>query len=162
MHFTVQQILGILRIVMGWIFLWGFMDKVWGLGFTTAADKSWLSGTSPTEGFLAFATKGPFVGLYHSLAGSVLVDWLFMLGLLLMGVALILGIGVKIAGHAGALLMFFMWTSLLPPEHNPIVDEHIVQLLVLLAVAHGNAGHTFGLGHMWSKTTLVKKCPVLE
>jgi len=102
-----RYIWAVLRIGMGWIFLWGFLDKLFGLGFATASEKAWLAGGSPTSGYLNFATSGPFAPLFQSLAGNPVVDWLFMLGLLLLGLALILGIGVKIAGYSGALLMFF-------------------------------------------------------
>ena len=104
---------------MGWIFLWAFVDKLLGLGFATAPEKSWLAGGSPTTGFLKFAAKGPFVEIFHAMAGNPIVDWLFMLGLLLIGLALLLGIGVRIAGYSGALyalltrftnLEFFHWT----------------------------------------------------
>ena len=72
---------GLLRLSIGWIFLWGFIDKLFGLGFATKADSAWLAGGSPTFGFLKFAVKGPFAGFYHGLAGSAAVDWLFMAGL---------------------------------------------------------------------------------
>src|SRR3989344_8534176 len=101
-----------LRITLGLILLWAFLDKLWGLGFATAADKSWLLGTSPTAGFLQFAAKGPFAPLYQAMAGSLVVDLLFMLGLLLIGLSLIFGIGIRIAGYSGALLMFLMWTEI--------------------------------------------------
>ena len=44
--------LSILRISMGFIFLWAFIDKLFGLGFSTASDKSWLSGISLTQNYL--------------------------------------------------------------------------------------------------------------
>ncbi|NQV12207.1 DoxX family membrane protein [Candidatus Uhrbacteria bacterium] len=113
----------ILRIVLGWTFLWPFLDKLYGLGFTTAPEASWLAGGSPTFGFLSFATKGPFAEIFQGLAGNVLVDWLFMLGLLLIGLALILGIGVRIAGYAGVTMMVLMFLAgSIPPEHNPLID----------------------------------------
>jgi thiosulfate dehydrogenase [quinone] large subunit len=108
--------LAMLRIGMGWIFFWAFLDKLFGLGFATEASKSWLSGNSPTTGFLKFATHGPFKPFFESLAGNPIVDWLFMLGLFGIGLALILGIGLKIATQTGSLLLFLMWASLLPPE----------------------------------------------
>jgi len=113
----------ILRIVLGWTFLWPFLDKLYGLGFTTAPEASWLAGGSPTFGFLSFATKGPFAEIFQGLAGNVLVDWLFMLGLLLIGLALILGIGVRIAGYAGVTMMVLMFLAgSISPEHNPLID----------------------------------------
>ncbi|MBI2543258.1 MAG: hypothetical protein HYW24_03670 [Candidatus Aenigmarchaeota archaeon] len=157
-----QRIWVLLRLGMGWILLWGFLDKLFGLGFATAPDKAWLAGGSPTFGFLNSAAYGPFATFYHSLAGNVAVDWLFMLGLLGMGTALILGIGVRIASYAGTLLMILMWSSLLPPKNNPFLDEHIIYALVLLGLATIKAGQWFGFGKWWAKRKLVKQYPILE
>ena len=98
-----------LRIGMGWLFLWPFLDKLLGLGFATAPEDAWIAGGSPTLGYLEFATSGPFAPLFQSLAGNPVVDWAFMLGLLFIGLALVLGIGVKIAGYSGAVMVLLMW-----------------------------------------------------
>lgn len=125
----------VLRLVIGFIFLWAFIDKVFGLGFATTASKAWIHGASPTAGFLMFAAKGPFVGIFHSLAGIAFVDWLFMLGLLFVGLTLILNKFVKWGCIAGSLMLLFMYIALLLPENNPIIDEHIVYILVLMLIA---------------------------
>ena len=151
-----------LRLGLGWILLWAFIDKLWGLGFATTPDKSWLAGVSPTTGFLKFATTGPFATFFHSLAGNIIVDWLFMLGLLLIGFSLILGIGLKVAGFAGAFLMLLMWLALLPPKNNPFLDEHLIYLLIFLGFAFRKPNHWLSLGKWWSKTSLVKKYRFLE
>lgn len=140
-----------LRIGMGWLFLWPFLDKLFGLSFATAPEDAWLAGGSPTFGYLKFATAGPFSGIFQSLAGNPVVDWLFMVGLLLAGLALLLGVGVKIAGYAGALLVLLMWLSHLPLEHNPFLDEHIIYVLVLIGLARVGAGRWIGLGKWWSE-----------
>jgi len=121
-----------LRFVMSFIFLWAFFDKMFGLGFATTAEKAWIAGGSPTYGFLSFAAKGPFAELFKSLAGIAVVDWLFMLGLLFIGLALLFNKYMKLASIAGALMMLLMWLAVLPPENNPIVDDHIVYALVLI------------------------------
>ncbi|MFH1978343.1 MAG: hypothetical protein ABIJ92_03390 [Candidatus Aenigmatarchaeota archaeon] len=157
-----EQLWAALRIVLGWIFLWAFLDKVFGLGFATKPEAAWIAGGSPTSGFLQFGTHGPLASMFQVLAGNVFIDGIFMLGLLLLGLALILGIGVRIAGHAGALLMFLMWLSLIPPANNPIVDEHIVYLILLLLMAKVKAGQWYGLGKWWSNKTFVKNHPILE
>jgi thiosulfate dehydrogenase [quinone] large subunit len=148
---TERYVWAALRIGMGWIFLWPFLDKLFGLGFTTAPEDAWLAGGSPTFGYLKFGTAGPLAPFFQSLAGNPVVDWLFMGGLLLIGLALMLGIGIKIAGYAGALMMFLMWLSHLPPERNPILDEHIVYLVVLTGLARLGAGQWVGLGKWWAK-----------
>lgn len=158
----VNYLWGLLRIGLGWIFFWAFLDKVFGLGFATKTESAWLAGGSPTTGFLKFAAKGPFAEIFQGLAGSAVVDWLFMLGLLFIGLALMLGIGVKLASYAGALLVFLMWLAVLPPEHNPILDDHIVYGLVLLVLPIIDAGQYIGLGKWWSSTNLVKNHSYLK
>lgn len=163
MNYSKEQILWVLlRLSLGFTLLWAFLDKTFGLGLATASEKSWLNGVSPTEGFLNMATQGPLKGFYQSLAGNPLIDWLFMLGLLFIGLALILGIGMKIAGYAGALLMLLMWSALLFPKNNPILDEHIIYLFVFLGFTTVKAGQWFGLGKWWANRDVVKKYPLLE
>lgn len=130
-----QKILTALRLVMGFIFLWAFFDKTFGLDFATLAENAWIRGGSPTTGFLANAVRGPFVEFFHSLAGVPAVDWLFMMGLLGVGLALVFNRFVKTGALAGSLMMLLMYFALLFPENNPIIDEHIVYILVLLLIA---------------------------
>jgi thiosulfate dehydrogenase (quinone) large subunit len=153
----------LLRISLGWIFFWAFIDKLFGLGFATQSEQAWLAGGSPTAGFLQFATKGPLLTVYQSLAGSAFVDVLFMLGLLLIGLALISGVGVRIAGYSGALLMTLMYTAgFLPPEHNPLIDEHMIYGIILLGLAFCKVGDLWGFGRWWSSQKMVKKYPILR
>lgn len=151
-----------LRIGLGWIMFWAFLDKLLGLGFATPAERAWIAGGSPTTGFLQFGTSGIFADLFNSLAGNAAVDVLFMAGLLFIGGTLLLGIGNKIAGYAGALFMFMLYLTNVPPANNPIIDDHIIYLIVLIGLANVKAGHTWGLGKWWSNTWLVKKYPILE
>ena len=165
----------LLRIFMGWLMFWPFLDKLFGLGFSTCTDpktgnflgvlckKAWLSGGSPTSGFLTNAVKGPFAGLFKSLAGSPAVDWLFMFGLLLVGLCMLFGIGVRIAGYSGALLVVLMFLAeAVPPANNPLIDEHILYAIIFIGLAMIRAGRFYGLGSWWRQTTLVKKFPILE
>jgi len=151
-----------LRIGLGWLFFWAFIDKLFGLGFATTPEKSWLAGASPTFGFLKFAAKGPFAEFYHSLAGSPLVDWLFMLGLAFVGISFLLGIMVRLGGIAGALMMVLMWTALLFPENNPFLDEHLIYLAVFLLFAVRGSAQEFGLGGWWTQQPIVRRYPMLQ
>jgi len=155
-HHGVDYVWAVLRIALGWVFLWAFLDKTFGLGFATERDASWLNGGSPTEGFLSFGTKGPLADFYSSFAGAAWADWLFMLGLLGIGLALVLGIGTRIAAVTGAALMVMMWSAALAPENNPFMDDHIVYALTLIVLALMGAGRFIGLGRQWEQLTVVK------
>ncbi|MEA3166363.1 MAG: thiosulfate dehydrogenase (quinone) large subunit, partial [Thermoplasmata archaeon] len=37
----------LLRIALGWIFFWPFLDKTFGLGFRTPHDGAWIRGGHP-------------------------------------------------------------------------------------------------------------------
>ena len=153
---TARYIWAITRLCLGWTFLWPFLDKTFGLGHETPSANAWIDGGSPTTGFLAGAT-GPFAGIYHSISGAGWADWGFMLGLVLIGVALLAGIGMRIAAVSGAVLLVLMWTASLPPANNLFMDDHIIYALVLLGLAVVGAGNTLGLGRRWTGTDLVQK-----
>src|SRR5215203_3884690 len=90
---TAAKALAVLRVATGFVFLWAFLDKTFGLGYATPSAKAWINGGSPTKGFLSGVAVGPFESTFHAWAGTTWANWLFMIGLLAIGVALILGIG---------------------------------------------------------------------
>jgi thiosulfate dehydrogenase [quinone] large subunit len=149
------------RIGMGFIFLWAFVDKVFGFGFATSADKGWIDGGSPTKGFLSGA-EGPFAGFYQNIAGTAFANVAFMLGLASIGVALLLGIGMRLAAGAGALMLVMMYTVVLPPTSNPLIDDHLILAVLLIGLAAVGAGNTFGLGRRWTATPFVTRRPWLK
>jgi thiosulfate dehydrogenase (quinone) large subunit len=150
------------RISLGWVFLWAFLDKTFGWGHETVAKQAWIHGGHPTTGFLKFAAAGPFKGFYHHLAGAAWVDWLFMVGLAGIGIALILGIGMRIAAAAGVLLLVMMWSAVLPPENDVFMDDHLIYALLIVGLALTSAGNVLGLGRWWGTTGLVRRFPVLK
>lgn len=168
-----DKISAALRITLGSIFLWAFLDKLFGLGFSTCRDAAtgvvdivcgdaWINGGSPTSGFLTHGTGGPFGSLFQSMSGSILVDGLFMFGLAGLGIALILGIGMRIAAYAGSLLLLLIWAAGLPTENHPFVDEHIIYILSLFGLLAVNDSQAFGLGKWWANTNPAKKYPILK
>jgi thiosulfate dehydrogenase [quinone] large subunit len=180
-------VMGLLRLALGWTFLWAFLDKAFALGFSTGrvvneetgastidffGDAAWINGGSPTAGVLGFAMKGPFTDFYQSITGfqmtemgptsAAWVDWVYMLSMLAIGLALILGIGVKLASIGGIIWMAIFYTATaIWPEHNPFVDDHVVEALVLGALIFANAGIYLGFGKAWQRTQLVRKHPIL-
>jgi thiosulfate dehydrogenase [quinone] large subunit len=157
-----RYVLAGLRLALGWIFLWAFVDKLFGLGFGTKAENAWIDGGSPTQGFLGNAVKGPFADFYQSFAGAAWADWLFMLGLAGIGIALMAGVAMRIATVAGALLLVLMWTAVLPPQNNPFMDDHLIYAGVLVLLALTAAGETLGLGRMWTRLPIVQRLSWLK
>src|SRR3954453_22758539 len=111
------------RISLGWIFLWAFVDKLFGLGHETKSAQAWIHGGNPTLGFLKKGAAGPFADFYHSIAGATWTNWLFMLGLAGIGIALLAGVAMRITAAAGALMLVMMWSVVLPPANNPFMDD---------------------------------------
>jgi thiosulfate dehydrogenase [quinone] large subunit len=150
-----RYVAALIRVSLGFTFLWAFLDKLIGLDHATPSAKAWINGGSPTTGFLK-GVEGPFAGLYNGIAGNAFFDWLFMLGLLGIGGALILGIGMRIAAVAGTALLVLMWTASLPIATNPFLDDHLIYAMVLVLLALIGAGNTLGLGGWWQKLPFVK------
>ncbi|MGY2000340.1 hypothetical protein ACR31U_28655 [Streptomyces rochei] len=155
------------RVLMGFVFLWAFVDKTFGFGYATASGKGWVDGGSPTEGFLGHVAVGPMESTFHSWAGAAWADWLFMLGLLGIGLALTAGVALRLAAFAGTVMMALMWVAEWPPaKHlsdgsasmstNPFADYHVVYAVVLVALAAVSAGNVFGLGRLWARLPVVR------
>ena len=85
-----------------------------------------------------------------------------MIGLAGIGIALIAGVGIRIAAAAGSLLLVLMWTAVLPPENNPFMDDHLVYAGILAVLALTAAGNTLGLGTYWNRLPIVQKLPWLK
>ena len=162
------RFLAVFRVVLGFEFLWAFLDKTFGLGYATPAARAWINGGSPTKGFLSRVAVGPLEGTFHAIAGAAWADWLFMAGLLGIGIALILGIGLRAAAVSGTVMMVLMWAAEWPlakftsageptMSTNPIVDYHIIFALALIALALTYAGHTWGLGKLWARLPFVQR-----
>ncbi|NGO78856.1 DoxX family membrane protein [Streptomyces sp. YC504] len=157
-----------LRLVTGFTFVWAFLDKTFGFGYATGSGKGWIDGGSPTLGFLGGVSAGPMESTFHDWAGAGWANWLFMLGLLGIGVALIAGVALRFAALAGTVMMALMWIAQWPPaKHlsdgspsmstNPLVEYHVIYAVALIALAAASAGNTLGLGRTWAKLPLVSR-----
>lgn len=158
---TARRFFALARLGIGWLFLWAFADKLFGLGYSTSSGEAWIRGGSPTTSFLELETSGPLAEFFQSFAGQVWVDWVFMIGLFGIGLALMLGIGVRIAAVTGATLLVLMWAATLLPEQNPFMTDRLIYALVLIGIAWSDNGETWGFGRSWRQTTLVQRFPFL-
>jgi len=165
---TAARALAVLRISTGFVFLCAFLDKTFGLGYSTPSNKAWIHGGNPTKGFLSSVDLGPFQSTYHSMAGTWWANWLFMLGMLGIGIALIAGIGLRVAAVAVVAMMGLMWFAEFPfAQHtsagtasgstNPLTDYHFIYAVVAVVLALTYAGHTWGLGRWWAKLSFVQR-----
>ena len=156
-----QRALAILRLAIGFIFLWAFLDKTFGLGFSTPVERAWVNGGTPSQGFLGSdAVTGPLQPFFAGIA-SPATDVLFMLGMLGIGLAVMLGIGLRISAVAGTVIMVLMYLAEWPftagtASTNPVVDYHIIYALALIVVAATAAGDTWGFGAAWRRLPVVR------
>jgi thiosulfate dehydrogenase [quinone] large subunit len=157
-----RRTLAVLRLAIGFIFLWAFLDKTFGLDFSTPSERAWLNGGTPAQGFLnSPGVTGPLQPFFVGIA-SPLVDFLFMLGMIAVGAAVMAGVGLRVSAVAGSLIMVFMYLAewVFTPNAastNPLVDYHIIYALALIVVAVFAAGDTWGLGKIWKSLPIVQK-----
>ncbi|MFI7680132.1 hypothetical protein [Actinophytocola sp. NPDC049390] len=170
---TRAAFVAVVRIATGLVFLWAFLDKLFGFGYATPGERAWINGGSPTQGFLGNIDHGPFAAMFRGWAGTAWADWLFMLGLAGIGIAVVLGVGLRIAAVSGTVMMLLMWAAEWPLDRftdageptmstNPILDYHILYALVLIWLAIVAAGNTWGFGKAWANLDIVRKNPWLR
>ena len=144
----------ILRISMGWLFLYA--------GVTKLIDPTWSS-----AGYIGSAKT--FASFYQWLLSPSLLTIVNLVnewGLTLLGISLILGVAVRISSILGAVLMMMYYFVILqfpyPNPHSYIVDEHIIYALVLVFLAAMRAGKIWGIGSMCKEWPLCKTFPSLH
>jgi len=137
----------LLRVAMGWIFVWSGFDKLLG---------DWTS-----AGFLVNATSGPlkgwFVDLGSNSAAVDVIDGLVISGQILIGIALILGIMTRFTLFWAGAMMFMFYIAQFPPANNPFLDEHIVYIGVFLLLGALGAGRILGLDALIEKLPIVRR-----
>ena len=45
-----RKVLAVARVVIGFTFLWAFVDKLFGFGFATPSSRAWINGGTPARG----------------------------------------------------------------------------------------------------------------
>ncbi|MEK7465711.1 MAG: DoxX family membrane protein [Patescibacteria group bacterium] len=148
MLFPQKLFLFLLRISIGLLFFYAGISKVLNPAWSAA-------------GYLTHAKT--FAGFYAWLASPALLPFINFLnewGLTLLGVALLLGLFVRLSGILGAVLMLFYYFPALKFPYVPpnafLADEHIIYIFALLVLVVFNAGNTWGMG-LWLKECGKKK-----
>ncbi len=165
--------LSVTRIALGFYFLWAFLDKLLGLGFSTCrtvaedgaisinafCENAWVNGGHVTEGYLVYGgnVNSPFHEFFVNLGAERWTDWPFMIGLLGVGLALMLGIGTRVGAIAGSLMLTFMYMTQMPVSTNPVLDEHLIYIVAILAIVWLELPRQkVGLGNWWRSLPIVK------
>lgn len=146
LQFTV---LLLLRVAIGWHFLYEGISKLWTPGWTS-------------QPFLELARWGFFADVFRWIAAEpaalLLVDLLNVWGLILIGAGLMLGFFTRVAAVAGMLLLTLYYLA-----HPPlvgfdfgsraegsylVVDKNLVEILALAVTAFFPTGAVIGLDRL--------------
>jgi len=127
----------LLRLALGWLFLYA--------GVTKIINPDWSA-----AGYLANAKTFP--ELYAWLALPANLPWVNLLnewGLTLIGLSLLVGLWVRWSALVGIGLMILYYLPVLnfplAGEHSLLVDDHVIYALGLLTLIAFRAGHQWGL-----------------
>jgi thiosulfate dehydrogenase [quinone] large subunit len=162
--------IAILRIVIGWVFLFAGTEKFLN-----------LDGGDPFNagGFLKFGTAGSWPGVelaqgqsinpthdfWAGLAGNPglmnVINFLVVFGEIAIGAALILGLFTRFASAMGTLMLLFFYFAAWDFELG-IVNEQLVYAILTASMGVMAAGKVFGLDAIIEKTEFVRKAPVLR
>lgn len=151
---TEKIIIFLLRLSLGWIFLYSAVTKI--------SNPNWSA-----EGFLKGAQT--FSNLYNGLTSPAFlpaVNFVNEWGQFILGVSLILGIGVRLSSAFGAILMILYYFPQLNFPYigktSYLVDEHIVYFLVLVYLAAIRAGRIYGLENWCVNLPICRSIPNLR
>ncbi|MDO8676918.1 MAG: DoxX family protein [Candidatus Azambacteria bacterium] len=127
----------LLRISLGVLFFWA--------GYTKLIDPQWSA-----AGYIAGSKS--FIGFYNWLLQPEIlpvINFLNEWGLTLIGIALILGIFVRLASFFGIIIMILYYLPIFPSAHG-LVDEHIIYSAVFLVLM------AFGAGEILTASTWIQ------
>ncbi len=142
----------VLRVLLGWFML---ID-----GAQILLTPQWSA-----SGFLLSAKTFPAFYAWFATAGnSWWVDPLNSWGITLIGVALLLGVGIRAASWAGAALMilyYFPHYDLPTVPHGYLVEEHLIYAAAFVLIALLPAAQSFGLAR-FVRATPLGRIPVVR
>ena len=149
-----RSVIFILRILMGWTFLYAGVSQIWE-NFDTA-------------GFLNHVvTFHDFFAVFATPAMLPYTDFLVKWGHLLIGLSLISGLLVRVSGPFGVLLMITYYFAhmnfpYIESSVNFLVDYHLVYATVIVWLIAHRAGHVWGLDGLVERMHMVDHYPALK
>jgi uncharacterized membrane protein YphA (DoxX/SURF4 family) len=146
-----QWLLTIIRLAVGWHFLYEGATKI-------------IAGNWTSAPFLA-GSKWIFAPVFNAMANSSavtgVIDFINIWGMILVGLGLILGVFIRMASGAGALMLLFYfvayppipgYTISVPVEGSYLwVNKTLIEFFVLLAYVFISPGNQFSLERLYRR-----------
>jgi len=154
-----------LRVVVGWVFLYAGIEKIFGAEPFTAASflQFGTAGTAPgaAEGAIVNPTQAFWVDLASNAAAIGVIDFLVPFGQVAIGAALVLGLGTRLAGAMGFLMMSFITIAAWDFAFG-IANYTAVLAITALLLGIMRAGEIYGVDAIVDEQPVVKRTPVLR
>ncbi len=143
----VRIVFTLLRILVGWHFLYEGISKLATPGWSSASylmDSKWL-----------------FSGIFHQIIAHpsilTIVDFLNIWGLILIGVSLFLGIFTRLASISGIMLLLLYYIASPPfvsssapvDGHYFIINKNLIEAGLLLLLATLQSSAMYGISNYW-------------
>ncbi|MFZ1291631.1 MAG: DoxX family protein [Melioribacteraceae bacterium] len=145
MKYSITQtfVLLILRLVLGYHFLYEGIDKLFNETWTSAPfllQANWI-----------------FTNYFHSLVNDQtllrITDLLNIWGQILIGISLVIGLYSKVSAYFGALLLFLYYAAVPPFLNNQmLIDKNVIEFLCFLIVALFPTSQIIGVDFLLKKT----------
>ena len=141
----------VLRILIGWHLLYEGITKLYNPAWTSKAYL--VSAAGPLKGFFNWLSNDGIIGI---------VDNLNIFGLVIIGLALILGFWERIAAVLGIILMLFYYLSQPPfpgveqigTEGNYfLVNKNLIEAAAIWVLYLFPSGQYFGIGKLFSTSS---------
>lgn len=149
-----RSIIFVLRIMMGWTFLYAGVWQIWE-NFDTA-------------GFLNHVVT--FHDVFAVFAAPAILpytDFLVKWGHLLIGLSLVSGFLVRVSGPFAVLLMITYYFAhmkfpYIESNVNFLIDYHLVYATVIVFLMARRAGHVWGLDGLIEQLPIIEEHPTLK
>jgi thiosulfate dehydrogenase [quinone] large subunit len=158
----------VLRLVVGWVFLFAGLEKVFQLGGGGPFDASGFlkfgtAGTWPgvAEGVVANPTQSFWVGLAADPTVMTVINFVVPFGQIAIGAALILGLFTRFASLMGVVMMVGFGIAAWDFGHG-IVNQHVVYAILSGILGYTAAGEIYGLDAKVEESELVHRAPALR
>jgi len=131
----IRTILFLTRLIMG--------GSMIGLGLRLFVGGGWDAWNAVGVVLPSTYPRGPIGKIFLNFWGNPFVIQLLIWSSVLIGVALVLGVAVRLASYGGIMIMLMMYLAVIPPS-SVILNQQVIYILVFITLAVGEAGKIGG------------------